>query len=284
MNGAHKAELLGVVVLILLSIPLSMTFARRMAARARGVAAPAKLKQAFAVAWVALTTSAAPLAAVMALTSALEGFDLADAALEPILARFFEGVGRVAVAYGVARAILAPTAPRWRLVDPGDPLAGRLTRLAVAVVATMAGVRLLEQIEEIVQAGLSVAILTRGLGALLCAALVVATLRSFPRGRAGEANAGRDWLSLDAIARLRGRGDGRHRLRAGLCHLRQFLHRSRLLDPRRRRRSPDRSDAIARRHRQGLGADRTVCDWWRRACSGSSANRCGRSRRCSRAR
>ncbi|HEY8138180.1 MAG TPA: mechanosensitive ion channel domain-containing protein, partial [Methylocystis sp.] len=50
-----------------------------------------------------------------------------------------------------------------------------------------------------VQAGLSVAILTRGLGALACAALIVATLRSFPRGRAGEANAGRDWLSLTRL-------------------------------------------------------------------------------------
>ena len=258
VSGAHKAELLGVVVLILLSVPLSMAFARRVLTRAQGVAAPAKLKQAVAAAWVALATSAAPLAAVMALTSALEGFDLVDAAMEPILVRLFEGVGRVGVTYGVARALLAPGAPRWRLVDPGDPLAGQLTRLAVAVVATMAVVRLLEQIEETVQAGLSVAILTRGFGALACAALVVATLRNFPRGRAGEANVGRDWLSLDAIARLRGRGDGRRRLRAGLCHLRQFLHRSKLLDPRRRRRALDRSDAIARRHRQGLGADRTV--------------------------
>ncbi|HEY8138565.1 MAG TPA: DUF3772 domain-containing protein, partial [Methylocystis sp.] len=195
VSGARKAELLGVVVLILLSIPLLMTFARRVLRRAQGVAAPAKLKQAVAVAWVALATSAVPLAAVMALTSALEGFNLTDAALEPILTRLFEGVGRVGVTYGVARAVLAPGAPRWRLVDPGDPLAGQLTRLAVAVVATMAGVRLLEQIEETVQAGLSVAILTRGLGALACAALIVATLRSFPRGRAGEANAGRDWLS-----------------------------------------------------------------------------------------
>jgi len=199
VSGAHKAELLGVVVLILLSISLSVTFARRMAARAREVTAPAKLKQAFAVAWVALTTSAVPLVAVMALTSAIEAFDIADAALEPILTRFFEGVGRIAVTYGVARAVLAPGAPRWRLVDPGDPLARRLTRLAVGIVATMSGVRLLEQIEETVQAGLSVAILTRGLGALLCAAFVVATLRRFPRGQAAETNAGRDWLSLTRL-------------------------------------------------------------------------------------
>ncbi len=198
-NGARKAELLGVVVLILLSIPLLTAFARRVATRAQGVAAPAKLKKAVGAAWAALATSAAPLAAMMALASALEGFDVADAALEPILTRLFEGVGRAAVTYGVARAVLAPRAPRWRLVDPGDPLAGQLTRLAVAVVATMAGVRLLEQIEETVQAGLSVAIVTRGLGALLCAALVVATPRSFPRGHAGEANAGRDWLSLTRL-------------------------------------------------------------------------------------
>ena len=198
-NGARKAELLGVVVLILLSVPLLMTFARRVVSRAQGVAAPAKLKKAVGAAWAALATSAAPLAAMMALASTLDGFELSDAALEPILTRLFEGLGRVAVTYGVARALLAPRAPGWRLVDPGDPLASRLTRLAVAVVATMAGVRVLEQIEETVQAGLSVAILTRGLGALACAALVVATLRSFPRGRTGEANVGRDWLSLTRL-------------------------------------------------------------------------------------
>jgi small-conductance mechanosensitive channel len=199
VNGAHKAELLGVVVLILLSVPLSMTFARRVATRAQGVAAPAKLKKAVGAAWAALATSAAPLAAMMALASALESFDVADATLEPVLTRFFEGVGRVAVTYGVARAVLAPAAPRWRLVDPGDPLARQLTRLAVAVVATMAGVRLLEQVEDTMQASLSVAILTRGLGALLCAALVVATLRSFPRGHAVEASVGRDWLCLTRL-------------------------------------------------------------------------------------
>jgi potassium-dependent mechanosensitive channel len=199
VNGAHKAELLGVVVLILLSVPLLMAFARRVATRAQGIAAPAKLKKAVAAAWAALATSAAPLAAMMALASALESFDVADAMLGPVLTRLFEGVGRVAVAFGVARAVLAPAAPRWRLVDPGDPLAGQLTRLAVAVVATMAGVRLLEQIEETAQAALSIAILTRGLGALLCAALVVATLRRFPRGRVGDANAGRDWLSLTRL-------------------------------------------------------------------------------------
>ena len=198
-NAAHKAELLGVVVLILLSVPLLMAFARRVMSRAQGVAAPAKLKKAVGAAWAALATSAAPLVAMMALASALEGFEVADAALEPILTRLFEGVGRVAVTYGVARAVMAPRAPSWRLVDPGDPLARRLTRLAVAVVATMATVRLLEQIEETVQAGLALAIFTRGVGALLCAALVVATLRSFPRGLAAQASARRDWLSLTRL-------------------------------------------------------------------------------------
>ncbi len=199
VNGARKAELLGVVVLILLAVTLMLVVARRAAARARGVAAPAKLKKAAGAAWTVLATSAAPLAAMMAFAAVIEGFDLADAALEPILARLFEGVGRVAVAYGVARALLAPGAARWRLVDPGDLLAGRLTRLAIAVVAAMAAVRLLEQIEETVQAGLSLSILTRGLGALLCAALVAAALRSFPRDVANEASAGRDWLSLTRL-------------------------------------------------------------------------------------
>ena len=77
-----------------------MALARRVLKRAQGVAAPAKLKRAVAAAWVALATSAAPLAAMMALTSVLEGFELVDAAMEPILVRLFEGVGRVGVAYG----------------------------------------------------------------------------------------------------------------------------------------------------------------------------------------
>ncbi len=97
--------------------------------------------------------------------------------------------------YGVARALFAPGAPHWRLVDPGDPLAGQLTRLAVAVVATMAGSRLIEQIEETVQAGLSVAIRyarTRRLAVRRPRGRDAAELSARP---AGEANAGRDWLS-----------------------------------------------------------------------------------------
>ena len=199
VKSANGAELSGVIALFALGVPLLLFLARRVLARPTDGPAPSPFKKSASAAWSALVIAAVPFIVILALNAVLDGFDLVDATLEPLVARLFDGVGRIAVTYALARALLAPGEPRWRLVGPEDPLAGRLSRLVVAVVAIMAGVRLCEQIEETVQAALSVAILTRGVGALACAALVAATPRGFPREGVGRANAGRDWLSLASL-------------------------------------------------------------------------------------
>ena len=196
LNSAGKGEFFGLALLILLAIPPLVLLARRVLTRSETNVRATETQKTAGAAWTALVTIALPLGATIALGVLIDNFDLVDATLEPIQQRLLEGVGRIAVAYGIARAMMAPDYPHWRLVDPGDPLARRLTRLATAIAAILSVTRLLEQIEETVQSAVGAVVVTRGLGALSCAALTVLVLNAFPRGAEGRSGAGRDWLSL----------------------------------------------------------------------------------------
>ena len=193
--------------------------------------------------------AALPLVAILALSAVLDGFDLVDATLEPLVARLFDGVGRIAVTSALARALLAPGEPRWRLVGPEDPLCGRLSRLVVAIVSIMASVRLIEQIEETVQAALSVAITyPRRWGAGLRRPRRRDAARFSTRGRrAGERGA--RLAVADEFDGLRGGGRRACFLRARLHHLRQFFHRAKHLDAGGHWRSLHRGDPAAGGHR-----------------------------------
>jgi potassium-dependent mechanosensitive channel len=199
LNSSGKFEFLGLALLIVLMIPPATLLPRRVLARDEDIRNPGKNRIAAAAAWTALVTIAVPLLATFAFNSLLDEFDLVDASLEPVIERLTEGVGRVAVAYGFARALLAPDHPHWRLVNPGDPLAARLTRLATAVVVVLSITGLIEQIEETVQAALGVVIVTRALGALVCAAITAAVLVTFPHHGEMRSDARRDWIALTRL-------------------------------------------------------------------------------------
>ncbi len=199
LNDGAKGEFIALLSLILLAIPLLLFLAGRVLARSETVQHPGKYQKAAAAGWTALVTIAVPLFVLIAFGALIDAFDLVDATLEPILQRIFEGATRVMVAYGLARALMAPDHPDWRLVNPGDPLARRLTRLVAAVVAILSVMRVLEQFEETMQAALGVVIVTRGMGALLCGALLAATLAGFPRNGEARPGAGRDWLALTRL-------------------------------------------------------------------------------------
>jgi small-conductance mechanosensitive channel len=199
LSDGGRAEFIGLALLILIAIPPLLLLARRVLARSEEGARPTKTQRAAAAAWTALVTITVPLVATLALGALIDSYDLVDASLEPLQQRIIEAVARVAVAYGIARALMAPDYPHWRLVDPGDPLAGRLTRLSAGVAMVLSVARLLEQIEETVQSGLAVVIVTRGMGVLICVALTVATLSTFQGAAADKRAAGRDWLLLTQV-------------------------------------------------------------------------------------
>lgn len=197
-NG-QRGEFISVALLILMSIAPAAYIARRALARVGAETPPSPLQKAACAARTALA-AALPIAVVGALGLALDGFDLVDATLAPVLWRIFEGVARAALSLAIARALFEPAYPRWRLLDPGDLTASRLVRLALCVAIVLSVARLFEQFEETVQAGLPVVVATRGLGALAVAGLLAAAAGSLRRGGAqGGAGAdagGRAWINL----------------------------------------------------------------------------------------
>ncbi|WP_457796132.1 DUF3772 domain-containing protein [Methylocystis sp. S23] len=205
--ASRRVEFILLVSLILLALPPAFLLSRRVLARDHGGRKPTPMRRAAAAGWTALVAAAVPVAGAAALGAAFDGFDLLDATLEPVWKRIFEAVARVSFVYGAARAIFAPTHPDWRVIDPGDRLAKLFVRLATAAAIVLSVTRLVEQIEETVQASLPVVIVTRGVGVLIVAALQLWALFSLSPERAaaeGEAAAtgkGRDWL---LVARLVG--------------------------------------------------------------------------------
>jgi len=206
VNSGRRVQFFAVVVLIAVGVALTLFLSRRVARRSEDEPAPTPLRKAAGAGWTAIVAAAAPVAAVGALSLAFDAFDLLDAALEPIWRRFVEGVARVAFAYAIARAVFAPSHPHWRLIDPGDRLAKRLTRLVTLAALTLSAARFLEQLEETVQAGLSLVIVTRGLGVMIVAALLVVALVNLPsrveaeEGVAVATAERRDWVSAARFA------------------------------------------------------------------------------------
>lgn len=186
------ATLLVTLLLAASATPLARRFSRRDAA----VEEPDRFRKATAAVTTTIVTAALPIAIVTALALALDAFQIEDAVLAPLGRRLSEAAIFVAVAYGLARGLLAPGLPQWRLVGFGEGLSRRLLYLAVFVGFVAAATRVLEQIAEFVQAGLPVVVLTRGAGALFIAVVflvVVVATRHEPRedGAGGE---GRDWI------------------------------------------------------------------------------------------
>ncbi len=200
-NSGRRVEFIAVILAIFFAIPLALLLARRIARRTDEDVAPAPLRKAAGAGWTALIAAAAPIAAIVALSFAFDAFDLIDAALEPLWRRIVEAVARVAFAYAIARAVFAPAHPQWRLIDLGDGLARLMTWLITLAALALSIARLLEQLEETVQASLPVVIVTRGLGVMIVAALIVVALLKLRRASVEEGETvvtseGRDWLSV----------------------------------------------------------------------------------------
>ncbi len=196
-DGQFETFLATLFALLLLAAPATL-LARRFSRRGAAIEAPDRFRKATAAVTTTMVTAALPIAIVAALALALDAFQLDDAILAPLGRRLSEAVTFVAVSYGLARGLLAPGLPQWRLVGLGDRLSRRLLHLAVLVGFVAAATRVLEQIAEFVQAGLPVVVLTRGVGALFIAIVflvaVVATRRETREDDAGADREGRDWL------------------------------------------------------------------------------------------
>ncbi|WP_246721930.1 DUF3772 domain-containing protein [Methylosinus sp. H3A] len=196
-DGQLASFLATIFGVLLLAAPATL-LARRFSKREAAVEAPDRFRKTTAALTTTLVTAALPVVLVAAIALAIDAFQLEDAFLAPLGRRLSEAVTFVAVSYGLARGLLAPGLPQWRLVGFGDRLARRLLYLAVLVGFVAAATRVLEQIAEFVQAGLPVIVLTRGAGALFIAivflVVTVATRHETRENDPGADLEGRDWV------------------------------------------------------------------------------------------
>ncbi|WP_395666437.1 DUF3772 domain-containing protein [Methylocella sp.] len=146
-------------------VPL-VHYARRVLAR-RTEEKPTRLRKAFGAWWIALLIAVPPTALTYLIVFALDAANLTSYRVHIVFAALVAGVARVAAAAGLSRGLFAPSRPGWRLSRVGDAAAARLVSVTVTVAAIMAATRILEALNDAVDASLAFSVATRGVGALV---------------------------------------------------------------------------------------------------------------------
>ncbi len=163
-----------VALVILLSWP-----AWRLAVRVRSrdeTAAPSRLGKALGALRVALATAVVPTAAAFAIGGILDLFEL-PVQFRQIGQAIGIGIAVVAVMTGLARGLMAPKSPNWRLPPISDIGARSLYSAAIAVSAVVAVEKVIEASNDIIAVALPTAVATRGLGALGVALVLLSSVR-----------------------------------------------------------------------------------------------------------
>jgi potassium-dependent mechanosensitive channel len=130
-------------------------------------------------AWrVLFAVAALPIAAVLILGGLARSFGLINLNLhdEPLLRAFFFSALRVAIAAGLARALLAPKLREWRLLDIDDDTAAQVYRTILIVTIVISFSRIASGLGEVVEASWASQTFLRGFCALLSAGAIAACL------------------------------------------------------------------------------------------------------------
>jgi len=151
-------------------------FAHRGVHRDADLPQPTRLQKALAALWIALVTAAIPIAAASALAFVVSSFDIFNGRLQPLLWAAVDGVKRVAIGLGLARGLLAPLRPNWRLVNFSDNGAAALLRLIVTVTTIVSAFKFVEVVNDVIAAKLSTSVATRAMGVMLVAFAMSNTL------------------------------------------------------------------------------------------------------------
>ena len=148
---------------------------RRILAR-RQTENPSELRKVVGAWWIALVIAVPPIALSLLMFFALDaGGFLTYRAKETFFA-LAAAIARVFIAAGLARGLFAPSRANWRLPRLNDAVASRLVGVIVGVAAIVAVTRLLEALNEVVDASLAFSVATRGVGALIGAAALATGL------------------------------------------------------------------------------------------------------------
>ena len=191
----------GSMAFICLGYVLLTQFARRVLARSPTTLEPSRFVKILGAWRVTLLIAVPPIAAVFLTGLIFESFDLIGTRVRPFTELLGWSVVRLALAVGISRGLFAPTRPAWRLANPSDPISERIVRVAITVACIVSITRLLEALNEIINASTAFSVATRGVGATVAAVALGIGLSGFG-GEAGnddvptQVSRSRDWFGL----------------------------------------------------------------------------------------
>ena len=213
--SAAAARLEGLAILGLLTGTLAIAVAyaavlrlqRRVVRRDPSRQDVDAFSKALGAVWVAISVASTPMIAMAAMMGLWRGLGLFNMRLDPLVASLTDGVARVAITAGVARGLLAPDLPNWRLLDLGDRTVDRLARLALSVALFVSAAKAMEAVIEVIGASLALSVALRGFSGLIVACMLAIGLQGVaPQPDAEEACLGpklsprRDWYGPMRLA------------------------------------------------------------------------------------
>ncbi|WP_158554728.1 DUF3772 domain-containing protein [Methylovirgula sp. 4M-Z18] len=154
-----------------------ITISRRVMRRDPKISAPTKLQKVLAAIWVAAVSASIPISMYIAVSYTFDTFHLLNSRFEPLGREMSIAVVRVSLAIGIARGLLSPKLPTWRLLDLTDPVIKKLRHLALTLAVVISITKILDKFTDIIFASLPVPVAIRGIGALAVALIMAGTLK-----------------------------------------------------------------------------------------------------------
>ncbi|MGO9673910.1 MAG: DUF3772 domain-containing protein [Methylocella sp.] len=159
---------IGLPAIFLAYIP----FARRSLrffARSEAIAEPTRFLKILGAWWIALVVAVPPIALTYLVIYGLDAANLTSLRIQSVFNAIGGDVARIALTFGLARGLFAPTRSNWRLPPISDAAAARLIDVAISVAGILLITRFCEALNDVIDASLAFSVATRGLGALLAA-------------------------------------------------------------------------------------------------------------------
>ena len=197
----QRVALAGLLLLIAGLYWPAWQIARRIRSRAED-ATPTRLEKALAALKVAVVTALVPILAVLALGTLVDLFDL-PTQFHVIGQALTVGVAVVAISTGLARGLLAPKSPNWRLPPLWDLGARLLYHSTIAISTVVAVEKVVEAINEVIRVEVPTAVATRGLGATGVAIVLLHEIRKGVQARRIARDASRTPQMEHLVAVLR---------------------------------------------------------------------------------
>ncbi|PLX37645.1 MAG: DUF3772 domain-containing protein [Hyphomicrobiales bacterium] len=196
--GPSAPFVLGAILLLAIFIGAPVRrFIVRRAQRTRDAMNPPPLRKYGAAAVIVLVNVLLPLAAMSIIFAAISVLDLDPERIHVLTVSLFLGIMILSVTYGLARALLAPGRPTWRMVALSDTAASNLTRLSLILGIVFGLGALNEGLNDVLLAPAAMVTLSRGILAMLIGIIVAIGLRVIANGRAENP----DFISKDEAMR-----------------------------------------------------------------------------------